>query len=76
MRIMTKYRLLAEHQKAFDAHQERKKEAHGYEGINFWRKEKSEKKKHANFAIKNVRILERVHIFVISQWLQRGAIPH
>lgn len=42
---MTKYGLLAELQKAFDAHQERKKEAHGYERINFWRKEKSEQKK-------------------------------
>lgn len=56
---MTKNRRLAELQKAFDAHQERKKEeAHGYGRINFRRK-----KNHANFAIKNIRILEGYFFF-------------
>lgn len=39
--LMTKYRRFAELQKAFDAHQEKEKEAHGYEGINFRGKKKT-----------------------------------
>lgn len=38
--LMTKYGRFAELQKAFDAHQEKEKEAHGYEGINFRGKKK------------------------------------
>lgn len=50
----------------------KKDEAHGYEGINFWR----EKTVMVILPLKHKNSGARAYFFVSSQWLQRAAILH